>query len=74
MKLRAILLLLDKFGDEHDVQFSAQDDDWETEYHVRTGILQAVFGTRWEALRKIPNTNREEYSVPLWRLDIGGRL
>ncbi|KAI9885595.1 MAG: hypothetical protein M1823_002604 [Watsoniomyces obsoletus] len=56
--VKAKLLLLDRFGDDHNIQFTAQDDDWMMEYHQRTGIPNAIFHERWSSLRAIPSTDR----------------
>lgn len=59
--VRAKLLLLDKYDDTHEIQFSSQDDDWEMEYHRRTGIPRATFQERLARLRTIASTNRDEH-------------
>ncbi|KAI9751939.1 MAG: hypothetical protein M4579_005822 [Chaenotheca gracillima] len=56
-EVKAKLMLLDKFGSQHNVQFSAQEDDWEAEYHARTGIPRATFSARLQLLRSIPSSD-----------------
>lgn len=60
-EVKATLMLLDKFGADHNISFSAQEDDWESEFHSRTGIPRAVFGKRLDLLRTIPSTDREKH-------------
>ncbi|KAI9783916.1 MAG: hypothetical protein M1816_001126 [Peltula sp. TS41687] len=60
-QVRAKLLLLDKFGEQSDIRFSAQDDEWEQEYHRRTGIPVELYSQRLERLRTIPSTDREAH-------------
>jgi len=44
------LLGIDRFGDDHHISFSAQDDDWETSWTGRTGIPLHHFADRWDQL------------------------
>lgn len=44
------LLDLDRFGDKHDIRFSAQDDDWGASWTGRTGIPLRTFADRWDQL------------------------
>lgn len=55
--ITAKLLLLDRFGACHDIEFSAQDDDWTRDYHERTEIPLAVYKERLEKLKTIPSTD-----------------
>lgn len=46
---------MDKVGGKrHDIQFSAQDDEWESEWRKRSGIPLAQFGKVWADLPVIP--------------------
>ena len=60
-EVKAKLMLLDKFGAIHDIRFSAQDDDWENEFHQRSGLPRFELEKRLLSLRTIPRTNREEH-------------
>ncbi|KAI9826755.1 MAG: hypothetical protein M1826_006550 [Phylliscum demangeonii] len=60
-EVQARLMLLDRFGANHQIQFSAQDDDWETEFHARTGVPRAVFKERLESLKLLPPADREAH-------------
>ncbi|RDW69109.1 uncharacterized protein DSM5745_08869 [Aspergillus mulundensis] len=42
---------LDRFSPHQQVYFSAQDDEWETQWAKRTGAPLAGYKARWEALR-----------------------
>ena len=39
-----------RYGDKHEISFSAQDDDWETSWTGRTGIPLRTFADRWDQL------------------------
>lgn len=45
---------IDRFGEDQEIHFAAQDDEWETEYRRRLGLPLASYKDRWESLRKIP--------------------
>ncbi|KAI9802886.1 MAG: hypothetical protein M1826_005040 [Phylliscum demangeonii] len=60
-EVKAKLLLVDKHGENHDIRFSAQNDDWEMEYHKRTGIPVSAFKKRLASLRTIPSTDRKRH-------------
>ncbi|OJJ42725.1 hypothetical protein ASPZODRAFT_125140 [Penicilliopsis zonata CBS 506.65] len=45
---------LDTFFKDQNIQFSTQDDDWESHWRPRTGTPLAKFKDHWEMLRQIP--------------------
>ncbi|KAL1963676.1 hypothetical protein VTN77DRAFT_7880 [Rasamsonia byssochlamydoides] len=45
---------IDRFREDQQTHFAAQDDEWETEYRRRLGLPLASYKDRWESLRKIP--------------------
>jgi len=45
-----LLTRVDRFGDRHEIHFSAQDDDWEASWTGRTGIPLQAFAERWDQL------------------------
>ena len=50
---------------KHSAAFSAQQDDWQTEYHTRSGIPITAFETKFQALQKyssIPATSQQPSS------------
>lgn len=64
-----LLTRVDRFGDRHEIHFSAQDDDWEASWTGRTGISLEAFAERWDQLATQPSTmaqsllNREPTAV-----------
>src|SRR6267378_3061792 len=50
------LLSIDRFGDMHEISFSAQDDDWGSSWTGRSGIPLSSFAKRWDELEKRPST------------------
>ena len=55
--IRDVLFLrTDRFAYEHQIHFSAQDDDWEAAWRPRTGIPLRSFRLRWERLEACPPT------------------
>ena len=60
-EVKAKRMLLDKFGAIHDIRFSSQDDDWENEFHERTGFPRFESENKDLFLRTIPRTDREEH-------------
>ena len=51
-----LLTRVDRFGDDHDIHFSAQDDDWEASWTGRSGIPLRAFAERWNQLVTRPST------------------
>ena len=51
-----LLTRVDRFGDRHEIHFSAQDDDWEASWTGRTGIPLQAFAERWDQLATRPST------------------
>jgi hypothetical protein len=51
-----LLTRVDRFGDQHEIHFSAQDDDWEASWTGRTGIPLQAFAERWDQLVTRPST------------------
>ncbi len=43
-----------RFGDNHEIQFTVQNDQWTDLYHARTGIPLSTYRTRLQELRSIP--------------------
>ena len=41
---------VDRHGRNHDIQFAAQDDEWEFEWRKRSGVPLAQFQARWNQL------------------------
>jgi hypothetical protein len=46
--------IVDRFGTDHDIQFSAQDDDWESSWAPRTGLSLGDYARRWNQLKIYP--------------------
>ena len=44
---------MDKWAAIHDIRFSAQDDEWEMEWHQRTGLPLAYYASRWDSLTEV---------------------
>ena len=47
---KTLLYDVDRLGDRHNIQFAAQDDEWEFEWRKRSGIPLATFQSRWNQL------------------------
>lgn len=45
---------VDRLGEQHQIMFAAQDDEWEMEWKARSGIPLQYFKERWEELAQIP--------------------
>ncbi|KAK2759918.1 hypothetical protein FQN54_002653 [Arachnomyces sp. PD_36] len=50
-RIRETLKKIDPLVNESGMRFSAQDDNWETEYRRRSGLPLLSYQTRWESLR-----------------------
>ena len=51
---RTLVTRIDKFGNNHNIHFSAQNDEWSLSWTGRTGIPLANFATRWAQLETRP--------------------
>ena len=52
----ALLSVDQRFGDRHEISFSAQDDDWSSSWTGRSGIPLSHFAARWDQLETRPST------------------
>lgn len=50
---------VDRQGESHKIMFSAQNDEWESEWQKRSGIPLNKFRERWEMLRTCPPNPNE---------------
>jgi hypothetical protein len=55
-KVYDILYKIDKFREQHDIRFSAQDDDWVSAWADRTDILLSDSKAKWDALADVQPT------------------
>ncbi|KAL8733585.1 MAG: hypothetical protein Q9166_001993 [cf. Caloplaca sp. 2 TL-2023] len=44
---------VDKWAAVHDIRFSAQDDEWDMEWHQRTGFPLSHYASKWASLRDV---------------------
>ncbi|KAM5462935.1 hypothetical protein MauCBS54593_007763 [Microsporum audouinii] len=51
---RLLLTSVDKFGYQHNISFSAQNDDWENHWRKRTGFPLVNLQSKWESLDAVP--------------------
>jgi hypothetical protein len=51
---------LDHFGEDQQIHFASQDDEWEMEYRRRLGLPLASYKDRWESLRQIPASGNQD--------------
>ncbi|KAF3040716.1 hypothetical protein E8E12_006902 [Didymella heteroderae] len=51
------LFRIDKNAQEHDIRFTAQEDDWKSPWTQRTGIPLIDFARKWDELRTVPPFN-----------------
>jgi hypothetical protein len=59
--IRTKILRLDRFGNQHEEMFSAQDDKWTDEYHQRTGIPTSQYIARLEKLKTVKSTDKTKH-------------
>ncbi|KAI4144478.1 MAG: hypothetical protein L6R39_004167, partial [Caloplaca ligustica] len=50
---RILFTRVDSWAAVHDIRFSAQDDQWEMEWHRRTGLPLSHYADRWAMLREV---------------------